>query len=484
MIELKDVSFQYENSDKESVSHINMSVDKGECILLCGKSGCGKTTVTKLINGLIPHMASGKKEGSAYIKGVSVDEIPMYQLSKTVGSVFQNPKSQFFNLDTDSELTFAVENQGLSEDEINQRLEEVTESLKIGHLRNRSIFELSGGEKQLIAVASVCISRPEILVLDEPTANLDLQAIHILKNMLIQLKAAGITIIIAEHRLSYLFGIVDRVLYMSEGKIEKEYTGTEFFRLSDPERIRMGLRRLQERENSHRSTTYHTKQRAIKIDNVSLRYGKKRILNNLSFTAFKGDIIGIVGKNGVGKSTFCRSVCGLHLLSTGSIQIEGGYVNDKERRNLSYIVMQDVNHQLFGDSVMEEMTISQDHPDMEKANELLREFALEDYKDHHPLALSGGQKQRLAIAVSLMLHKQIYLFDEPSSGLDYQSMCAIRDQIKRLSDNGNIIFLITHDMELLDSLCNRCLYLEKDRTIELFADSRSLSNIIETLLCS
>ena len=219
MIELKDVSFQYENSDKESISHINMSVNKGECILLCGKSGCGKTTVTKLINGLIPHMASGKKEGSAYIKGVSVDEIPMYQLSKTVGSVFQNPKSQFFNLDTDSELTFAVENQGLYEDEINQRLEEVTESLKIGHLRNRSIFELSGGEKQLIAVASVCISRPEILVLDEPTANLDLQAIHILKNMLIQLKAAGITIIIAEHRLSYLFGIVDRVLYMSEGKI-------------------------------------------------------------------------------------------------------------------------------------------------------------------------------------------------------------------------------------------------------------------------
>ena len=143
--------------------------------------------------------------------------------------------------------------------------------------------------------------------------------------------------------------------------------------------------------------------------------------------------------------------------------------------------MQAVNHQLFGDSVMEEMTISQDHPDMEKANELLQEFALEDYKDHHPLALSGGQKQRLAIAVSLMLHKQIYLFDEPSSGLDYQSMCAIRDQIAELSDNGSTIFLITHDMELLDSLCNRCLYLEKNRVIELFLDSRSFSEIIATL---
>lgn len=483
MIELRDVSFQYENSDKESVSHINMSVVKGECVLLCGKSGCGKTTITKLINGLIPHMSSGKKEGFAYVKGIPVDDIPMYQLSQTVGSVFQNPKSQFFNLDTDSELTFAVENQGLPGNEINRRLEEVTKTLKISHLRNRNIFELSGGEKQLIAVASVCISRPEILVLDEPTANLDLQAIHILKNMLTQLKAAGITIIIAEHRLSYLYGIVDRVLYMSEGKIEKEYTGTEFFRLSDPERIHMGLRRLQESERSQPSHTYHTKQRAIKIDNVSLRYGEKRILNNLSFTAYKGDIIGIVGKNGVGKSTFCRSVCGLYPLSTGSIQIDGCYTSEKERRNLSYIVMQDVNHQLFGDSVMEEMTISQDHPDIEKANELLREFALEDYKDHHPLALSGGQKQRLAIAVSLMLQKQIYVFDEPSSGLDYQSMCAIRDQIAGLSASGNAVFLITHDMELLDSLCNRCLFLEKDKIIELFPDSRNLSAIIEEMLC-
>lgn len=483
MIELRDVSFQYENSDKESVSHINMSVVKGECVLLCGKSGCGKTTITKLINGLIPHMSSGRKEGFAYIKGIPVDDIPMYQLSQTVGSVFQNPKSQFFNLDTDSELTFAVENQGLPGNEINRRLEEVTKALKISHLRNRNIFELSGGEKQLIAVASVCISRPEILVLDEPTANLDLQAIHILKNMLTQLKAAGITIIIAEHRLSYLFGIVDRVLYMSEGKIEKEYTGTEFFRLSDPERIHMGLRRLQESERSQPSHTYHTKQRAIKIDNVSLRYGEKRILNNLSFTAYKGDIIGIVGKNGVGKSTFCRSVCGLYPLSTGSIQIDGCYTSEKERRNLSYIVMQDVNHQLFGDSVREEMTISQDHPDIEKANELLREFALEDYKDHHPLALSGGQKQRLAFAVSLMLQKQIYVFDEPSSGLDYQSMCAIRDQIAGLSASGNAVFLITHDMELLDSLCNRCLFLEKDKIIELFPDSRNLSAIIEEMLC-
>ena len=127
-------------------------------------------------------------------------------------------------------------------------------------------------------------------------------------------------------------GLEDRINAVTD-KIEKEYTGTEFFRLSDPERIRMGLRRLQERENSHRSPAYHTKQRAIKIDHVSLRYGEKRILNNLSFTAFKGDIIGIVGKNGVGKSTFCRSVCGLHTLSTGSIQIEGGYTSEKERRS-------------------------------------------------------------------------------------------------------------------------------------------------------
>lgn len=316
MIELRDVSFQYENSDKDSVSHIHLSIEKGECVLLCGKSGCGKTTITKLINGLIPHMVQGKKEGAAYIKGQPVDDIPMYQLSQTIGSVFQNPKSQFFNLDTDSELTFAVENQGLPASEIHQRLEEITERLHIAHLRNRNIFELSGGEKQLIAVASVCIAKPEILVLDEPTANLDLRAVHTLRDTLIQLKKVGVTIIIAEHRLSYLREIVDRVLYMSEGRIEKEYTGAEFFRLSDAERIGMGLRRLQDRGCVPMNDKNHTKQAAVKAENLSLRYGKKLVLENISCTAYKGDIIGIVGKNGVGKSTFCRSICGLLPLST------------------------------------------------------------------------------------------------------------------------------------------------------------------------
>lgn len=331
MIELRDVSFQYENSDKDSVSHIHLSIEKGECVLLCGKSGCGKTTITKLINGLIPHMAHGKKEGAAYIKGQPVDDIPMYQLSQTIGSVFQNPKAQFFNLDTDSELTFAVENQGLPASEIHQRLEAITKRLHIAHLRNRNIFELSGGEKQLIAFASVCIAKPEILVLDEPTANLDLRAIHTLKDTLIQLKKAGVT---------------------------------KFFRLSDSERIGMGLRRLQDRGCAPMNDKTHTKQAAVKAEKLSLRYGKKLVLENISCTAYKGDIIGIVGKNGVGKSTLCRSICGLLPLSAGSIQIEGACTNEKERRNVSYIVMQDVNHQLFGDSVMEEMTLSQNKPDM------------------------------------------------------------------------------------------------------------------------
>ena len=227
----------------------------------------------------------------------------------------------------------------------------------------------------------------------------------------------------------------------------------------------------------------HTKQAAVKAENLSLRYGKKLVLENISCTAYKGDIIGIVGKNGVGKSTFCRSICGLLPLSTGSIQIEGAYTNEKERRNLSYIVMQDVNHQLFGDSVMEEMTLSQNNQDINRVSSLLHDFSLESYKDRHPLTLSGGQKQRLAIAVSLMLQKEIYLFDEPSSGLDYQSMCEIRDQISRLSGKGCTIFLITHDMELLDSICNRCFFLEKDKVIELFPDSRSLSEMVEMLLC-
>lgn len=482
MIELKNVSFRYPLSDTASLKDFSLSVKKGECVLLCGRSGCGKTTVTKLVNGIIPYLADGDKTGSVTIKGTPVGEIPMYQLSKITGSVFQNPKSQFFNLDTDSELVFALENQGIPTEKIRKRLEEVTEKLGIFNLRNRDIFSLSGGEKQLIALASVYMADPEVFVLDEPTANLDLYSIDILKRMLQQMKQEGKTILIAEHRLSYLKDIVDTVVFMEQGKKKDVYTGKEFFALDDKKRTEMGLRRL--RDLSSEADAPETKRRepGVGLDKVKISYGKRTVLEHISFQAYRGDIIGITGNNGVGKTTLCRTICGLIRETEGKITYEGKSVKPADRQKRSYLIMQDVNHQLFGESVEEECRIDQNPVTDDRIQEILKQLDLSTEINRHPMSLSGGQKQRLAIAVSLLLKKDIYIFDEPTSGLDYASMCAVRDQIRMLAESGATVFLVTHDMELLDTLCNRCLFVRRDRAVEIFADARGYSGYVKKML--
>ena len=482
MIELRHASFRYEQGGAPSVSDINMRAGRGECVLLCGRSGCGKTTVTKMVNGIIPQLCQGELDGSVEVGGKDVAVTPPHALSRFVSSVFQNPKSQFFNLDVESELTFALENQGLSETEIEARLEEATVRLGISKLRGREMFELSGGEKQLVAIAAAYMMRPELLVLDEPTANLDLESTRALRLALRSLKGKGVTILIAEHRFAYLSGLVDRAVYMEDGRIIKEFSGEEFFSLPSKERMSLGLRRLSDEEEAGVLARRGGCDSFMKVRGLGLAYGRKRIAEGIAFTASKGDIIGLVGRNGAGKTTLCRTLCGLHDQMAGNVLLEGVAARRRERLRSSYIVMQDVNHQLFGDSVLEEMRLGTEIPDEERVRTLLEDLDLECYAKAHPLALSGGQKQRLAIAVGLLQEKTVYVFDEPSSGLDYASMCAIRGQIRDLAERGCVVLLVTHDMELLDTLCNRCLFLEKDRVVELFPGDDSFSRLTERML--
>lgn len=482
MIELYNVSYQYNGSDTLNLNNFSLTIPKGECVLLCGKSGCGKSTVTKLVNGIIPYLSNGKKNGLVTLNNQKIEEIPMYKIAQMVGTVFQNPKSQFFNLDTDSELAFALENQGFPIDEIKKRLEEITNKLHIRHLRNRNIFELSGGEKQLIAIASVYMADPEIFVLDEPTANLDLLAIDTLTEMLMQMKQDGKTILIAEHRLSYLKGIVDKIVFMENGCLQKIYTNQEFYDLSNNERKQLGLRRLYDEIEEVSPISHNRNKISIHLNNAKIAYGNKTILDNISFKAYKGDIIGITGSNGVGKTSLCRTICGLHSLSKGSISYLGNVAGIVNRIEKSYLVMQDVNHQLFGESVEEECIMNNDVATMQKVDDILNIMGLSLYRKEHPLTLSGGQKQRVAIAVSLLLEKDVYVFDEPTSGLDYIAMCAVRKQILNLSEHGATIFLVTHDMELLDTLCNRCLFLQSDKVTEIFQDEDNYSIHVKRML--
>lgn len=242
MITIRDVSFTYSGCETDGIRDVNLEISKGECILLCGRSGCGKTTLTRLINGLIPAFYAGTLTGSVRIENRAVSELPLYKIAQRVGSVFQNPRTQFFNVDTDSEIAFGIENEGCSQERLIQRVRQTAEELHIENLRDRNIFELSGGEKQKIAFASVYAMNPDIYVLDEPSSNLDSESIAALQSYIRNIKAQGKTVVVAEHRLYYLTGIADRIVYMEKGEIAGIFTPAEFKSLSSETRHRMGLR--------------------------------------------------------------------------------------------------------------------------------------------------------------------------------------------------------------------------------------------------
>ena len=243
MIVLKNVSFFYHTEEhKSGVYDINLTVPSGQIVMLCGASGCGKTTITRLINGLAPTYYQGELKGQILINNVDSSGITLYELSQKVGSVFQNPRSQFFSIDSTSEIAFGCENTGIPREEMYHRIGQVAKDLNMEYLLDRNLFALSGGEKQKIACASVAAMQPDIFILDEPSSNLDLRTISDLKEVVRKWKAQGKTVIVAEHRLYYLMELVDRIIYMEDGKIIRDMSTEEFKKIDEKDIHQMGLR--------------------------------------------------------------------------------------------------------------------------------------------------------------------------------------------------------------------------------------------------
>ena len=460
MISIDNVSFGYGEA-QETLSQVSAAIAPGECVLLCGASGCGKTTVTKLINGLIPAFTPGcRLEGRVEVDGLDPGTTPMYELARKVGSVFQNPKSQFFNLDTDSELAFGLENEGRPPEEIRKRVADTVDALHLQELQARNIFSLSGGQKQLLAFGSVYAMGPEIFVLDEPTANLDQDAIARLHDQIAGLKRQGRTVVIAEHRLYFLTDLIDRVLYLRDGVLERTFTREQFCALTDREREALGLRTLIPAGCTLPAAAPAGAKEGLSVEGLTCAYRKEPpVFQALSFSARPGEVVAITGPNGVGKTTLSRCLCGLIREQAGQIVLNGRPLNRKERQKAAFCVMQDVNHQLFSDSVWGECRMSApDVPDSSLKG-VLDSLHLLPFRERHPMSLSGGQKQRLAVATALLSEKPILIFDEPTSGLDYARMVEVSGVIRSLAQQGRIVLVVTHDQEFLQRACDRVLRL-------------------------
>lgn len=463
MIRIDNVNFKYSSSDDNALCDIDLNITKGEFVVLLGNSGCGKTTVTRLINALAPYFYDGELSGDVIVDGMDTKEKTIQDLSHSVGSVFQDPRSQFFSMDTTGEIAFSCENAGLPKEESIEKVKRAINELKIERLLDKSVFELSSGEKQLVAIASVYARQPQIIVLDEPSANLDNNSVDMLRDRLAILKKQGHTIVVSEHRTHYLKDLCDRVVIINNGEIMRKMSGDEFRALSNADLNAMGLRSFNlgkiDRQNKH----FEGAELTLELENIRFNYKKSDdLFRNLSLKLHKNEILGIVGENGKGKTTLLEIICGLRKQTVGEIRINGKKYKAKDRIKNTYFVMQDSDYQLFTESVENEIYLgSKKDPNYEeKGIEILKIMGLYDYIKRHPASLSGGQKQRLSIAVSYMKDADIICFDEPTSGLDYKSMINVSNLLKSLANQGKAIVVITHDYEFLANCCTSIFDME------------------------
>lgn len=459
MLEIKEFSLSY--GENRVLEDISLKALEGECILLTGESGSGKSSVINSINGVAFAYENASSTGSIKVNDKQIKDLEIYEISLAIASVFQNPKTHFFNVNTTLELLFYLENIGLVKEEMDVRMEEMLRIFHIEHLLGRSIFELSGGEKQILCIASCYISGCKIIVLDEPSANLDDKHTDVITEMLKILKRKNVTLILAEHRIYYLMDLVDRIYLIHQGRIQQAFSKEEFLSLSSEYLLMCGLRSRQKTPLT-KNKIPQGKDFMIRTMKIEFEDKCELRLDNVSFDL--GKIYGVVGRNGCGKSTFLRVMTGLNKKDKSEIVFKSKKLSKRERIKNSALVMQDVNHQLFTDSVEEELKLGVKDLSQDKMDRVLIGLGLTKLKDRHPMSLSGGQKQRVAIASVLCKNSRFIFFDEPTSGMDYKNMLRISKLIKQMKTENNIIFIVSHDIEFLNATTDYVLCLEDFRS--------------------
>lgn len=511
IIEFKDFSFKYNSQAEPTLKNINLKINKGEKILLAGPSGSGKSTIGRCLNGLIPNIDQGEVKGKCLVNGKDITSTSLFDFSFTTSTILQDADSQFIGLTVGEDIAFALENDCQPKDKMHQTVNQWANELKIKELLTQSPQSLSGGQKQIVALAGVLVDESPILLFDEPLANLDpasgLKTMAIIDKIQKELNA---TVIIIEHRVEEVLSQpIDRIVLVNEGTIVADQPTNQLLHSHTLEKIgvreplylkaltaaNVNLSSINEvdqistlpvSEKISDKLAAWTKQAKItkkeadnlpllKLDHVGHQYSKNQPypLKDVSTTINQGDFISIVGQNGAGKTTLCRTICGF-ISNEGKITLKDQNLSDlsiKERAEKIGYVMQDPNQMISQKMIFDEIALGlrlrnvDEETIKQKVDQTLKICGLYPFR-HWPIsALSFGQKKRVTIAAILVLEPEIIILDEPTAGQDWKTYTEIMSFLRHLNTMGKTIIIITHDMHLMLEYTSRSLAFAKGKLI-------------------
>lgn len=454
---------------------IDLVVPAGEFLLVSGPSGSGKSTLALVLAGLIPQVLPARVEGEAQVAGWNIFQTPVPHLAQRVGIVFQNPATQLFNHHVEEEIAFGPRNLGLPAEEVEARVRFAMEAVGIMHLQKREIRHLSGGERQRVAIASVMAMLPAVLVLDEPTAHLDGEAVALLQETLRTLhQRYGMTIIVVEHRLHPFMELAERAVLLEDGRIAADGAPAEVF--SDAALLRrLGLRDPRYAIGPHcdllppRGVQPRARGDAplVQMERVEAGYGRRTVLAGIDLTLYHGEFVGLVGPNGAGKSTLASVLAGALKPQRGRV-LWHPEIRRLPSAQRAGMLFQDPSLQLFADSVWDEVAMAPANwnlPVTETVEAVLAAADLTHLRRRHPLALSMGQQQRTALAAVLSARPALLILDEPTMGQDWGHLERLMDFICRLHRQGHTILLISHDEKLVYHYVERMVIMREGRIV-------------------
>lgn len=526
IIKFENVSFNYENSKRKVLKNINLDIKEGDFVVITGPTGAGKTTLCEMMNGIIPNFVKGNLTGSVTVDGMDPTKTQVATMAQTVGLVFQDPNTQLFGMTVEEDIAFGATNLGYDYNECMKRVGRSVEDLNLSELLSRKPMELSGGQKQSVAIAGIYAMLPKIIVCDEPTSMLD----PIGKSNIFSLvkdinKKYGITVVLVEHVMSEVVRHADKVIVMDRGSIVLQGSVNEVFSQVDklnelglnvPQSIELSMKLKDAGYVSEvslitddvikdlkqfkpkrpvaatkKETAAVEKETIIDVDDLVFSYlGDTNQVDHVSLQFKKGDFVAIIGQNGAGKTTLCRSIIGLLKPTSGTIKVAEIDVSTKTVAELSGTVgycFQNPDEQIFKDSVEDELLFGAENlgrlneGTIERINQIISDVGLDRYRKVWPKYLSKGERQRLTMGSIIAMDPDVVIVDEPTTGQDWRETIWIMDLLKKINDAGKTVIIITHNMEIVCSYCNRVLAMRYGKVLldgtpaEVFAQPEVLA---------